>query len=259
MRKSRAAPVRRPTIAKPRGTLESRPDVTPNEITDSLVRIFDRLSVELAQLRRRAAGLPPHALNPHATAIGEILTAWHQNPDYLDGAGNPAPLKLKGAGASLKGLAHSMLLKMDEALLLAELKKLGAVSTDEHELIHIRTRAFPAHADKRLAIQHTLTALDGFIRTLRHNLLSHPGSNTLFHRIAWNEDFDARELPALNVRLRRHGQAFLERLDDWLACKSVPRADRLGDRRGGLGAVGKRRRPRTSSVSVGVYLTVLDK
>ncbi len=100
------------------------------------------------------------------------------------------------------------------------------------------------YEDERLAAQHTLTTLDDFIRTLRHNLDSAPSnSDQLFHRIAWNGNFDDREIPTLKIRARRHGQNFLESFDNWLTRKSLPKS--------------RQKRPRSSThVSIGVYLTV---
>jgi hypothetical protein len=88
-------------------------------------------------------------------------------------------------------------------------------------------RSLPVYEDKQLAIQHTLTSLDSFIRTLRHNLNSTASnSDQLFHRVAWNGEFDARDIPTLKIRVKRHGQNFLESCDNWMtrrtkASKSV--------------------------------------
>jgi hypothetical protein len=106
-------------------------------------------------------------------------------------------------------------------------------------------RSFPAYEDKRLAIQHTLTSLDGFIRTLRHNLDSAPSnSDQLFHRIARCSDFDIKEIPALKIRVKRHGQGFLESFDNWLIRKASTKPKKSS------------RGQKKANVSIGVYLSV---
>jgi hypothetical protein len=106
-------------------------------------------------------------------------------------------------------------------------------------------RSFPAYEDKVLAIQHTLTTLDGFIKTLRHNLDSLPSNaDQLFHRIARRSDFDADEIPALKVRVKRHGQSFLESFDNWLIRKAIPPSKKRNGRK------------RQANVSLGIYLSI---
>ncbi len=97
-------------------------------------------------------------------------------------------------------------------------------------------------------MQHTLTILDGFISTLRHNLDSTPSnSDQLFHRIAWNDNFDIKEIPALKIRMKRHGQGFLESFDDWLTCKAASKT-RVSNRNA-----------KGAQVSIGVYLSIERK
>jgi hypothetical protein len=120
------------------------------------------------------------------------------------------------------------------------------VVTGEGGFIRVLTRSFPAFEDKELAKQFTLSSLNDFIMTLRHNLDSVPANfDQLFHRIARNDDFDRRRIPALKIRVKRRGQNFLESIDDWLTS-----------------ATAKSSRPvpqsRKAKVSVGVYLSVED-
>jgi hypothetical protein len=126
--------------------------------------------------------------------------------------------------------------------------RLGAVTVDENKLVSVHMRSFPVYEDKRLAVQHTLSVLDGFIKTLRHNLHSSPSnSDQLFHRVTWNDAFDRREIPALKVRVKKHGQTFLESFDDWLMRKALPKTskEKPGSKR--------------SKVSIGVYLSIEPK
>ena len=106
-------------------------------------------------------------------------------------------------------------------------------------------RSLPVYQDKQLAVEHTLTSLHNFIRTLRHNLDSDPSNaNQLFHRIAWNADFDSKLIPALKIKVRRQGQTFLESFDNWMMRKSKANSRQSKHRR------------KPKQISIGVYMAV---
>jgi len=246
-RVKRATPA---AMGKAKPATDSSSELRVNEVIENLFDLFKRLGLRIPLRVPRVADnsmarrLSP-ALYPYASPISELLTWWHQDPAYLDNLGNPAPLKLRGRRPSFRSLVHRAVPKMDMSELLAELVRVGAVTVDENGFIHVHMRSISAYEDKRLALEHTLTSLNGFIQTLRHNLNSVPSnSDQFFHRIAWNNEFDSREIPALKIRVKRHGQSFLESFDNWLARKSVSKTR------------GRYPRTRHAKVSIGVYLSV---
>lgn len=225
-------------------------EVSATQVIETLFGLFKDLGINTAYKVSESPNLVTaksrsHTLYPYSSAIGDMLTHWHQYPAYLDEKGNPARIKFGGKRPSFRSLAKLKVPTIDVTFLLSELERLGAVSIDEGKLISVHMRSFPMYVDKRLAMQHTLNILDGFIKTLRHNLGSGPSnSDQLFHRIAWNNNFDSRQIPALKVRVRRQGQNFLESVDDWLTRKALPKTQR---KRGSL---------KRTKVSVGLYLSV---
>jgi hypothetical protein len=216
----------------------------------NLYDLFEHLGIDIVQQGDSFSesvrlDTSSHPLYPYASAIGELLTIWHQDARYLDELGNPKPIKRKGRQPSFQSLVRLSVPSLNEAYLLTELDRLGAVTVGKDNLVNVHMRSFPAYEDKGLAIQHTLTTLDGFIRTLRHNLDSLPSnSDQLFHRIARRGDFDADEIPALKVRVKRHGQNFLESFDNWLSQNSISRSKKND------------RRKRKANVSIGIYLSI---
>ena len=249
--RSRSIPqlrIRKRTKPKKRSSVE----VTRDEVIDNLLDLFQRLEVDKKFPDTKATDPDEskisHDLYPFMSDICELLTWWHQNPQYLDDEGNPLPIKARGTRPSFQHLAQRKVKRVNESFLLSELERLGAVTTDERGLIHVHVRSFPMYEDKRLATQHTLTALDGFIRTLRHNLDSAPSnSDQLFHRLAWNGNFDSREIPKLKIRVKRHGQSFLESFDNWLGIRSLAKTPKSKSPAG------------RAQVSIGVYLSVKNK
>jgi hypothetical protein len=231
---------------------KSSREVTANEVVQNLLNLLEHLGLDVSHLVSHVADIgkikaASHTLYPYASAIGELLTIWHQNSEYLDNLGNPISIKLRGPAPSFHSLAQHAVPNMDESYLLSELERLGAVTIEADKLVQVHMRSFPVYEDKRLAIQHTLATLDDFIGTLRHNLNSAPSnSDQLFHRLAWNGDFDGREIPALKIRMKRHGQNFLESFDDWLMRKTIS-----GTRK-------QNSRVKRTAVSIGVYLSVKE-
>jgi hypothetical protein len=183
--------------------------------------------------------------HPHASLIGELLRVWHQDVRYLDKVGNPMRIKMSGGHRSFRRLAGQAVPNIHPRQILGELLQIGAVSIDGDGYISAQTRSLSVYQDKRLAVMHTLESLNSFISTLRHNLASAvSNSEQLFHRVAWTGEFDPKELPALKVRIRRHGQEFLESCDNWMARRTL---------------TAKSHRKKAAKVSIGVYLSVEER
>jgi Family of unknown function (DUF6502) len=225
-------------------------EVTVDDVIKDLLDLFSHLGLDAGRLASRVVGLDPATipssrLHPHASAIGELLTAWHQDTKYLDDLGSPAPLKMRSRHRSFRRLAEKTLPNMDPKALLTELQHIGAVTIDSNGYIRVQLRSLPVYEDKQLAIQHTLVSLDNFIRTLRHNLNSAPSnSDQLFHRVAWNGDFDAREIPTLKINVKRYGQNFLESCDNWMMRRTKSSTHK------------RRTKRKLVQVSIGVYLAI---
>ena len=240
--------------SRPRTSIEKRRpiprEVTIDDVIKDLLDLFSHLGLDAGRLASRVVDLgpatrPPGRPHPHASAIGELLTAWHQDVKYLDDLGCPVPLKMQSSGRSFRRLAEDTVPNMNPKTLLSELQQVGAVAIDAGGYICVQLRSLPVYEDKRLAIQHTLASLDSFVRTLRHNLNSTvSNSDQLFHRVAWNGDFDAREIPTLKINVKRYGQNFLESCDNWMMRKTKSSARKLRTK-------GKR-----VQVSIGLYLAV---
>jgi hypothetical protein len=225
-------------------------EVTVDDVIKDLLDLFGHLGLDAGRLAARVVDLDPtkmtsSGLYPYASAIGELLTAWHQTPEYLDNLGNPLPILMRTGHRSFRRLADKTVPNMDPKTLLSELERIGAVSIDGNGYIRVHVRSLPVYEDKHLAIQHTLISLDSFIRTLRHNLNSRTAnSDQLFHRVAWNGDLGAREIPKLKIRVKKHGQSFLESCDNWMMRRTKSSGHSSGRKR------------KRAQVFIGVYLAV---
>lgn len=223
-------------------------EISTDDVLRELLELFDGLNLNSGELALRVKKVSRSADNRklrshHASVIGDLLTIWNQDPTFLDSFGNPLPIKMKGGRRSFAVLALRCAPNINAQKILFDLKRLGAVRIGKDGYIHAISRSIPVYEDQRLAAQHTLATLHGFIKTLRHNLNSDASnSDQLFHRIAWNRQFDSRVVPRLKIWLKRHGQHFLETTDNWMTrnSKNSLRRNRKGN----------------SQVSVGLYLAV---
>ena len=71
--------------------------VTVDDVIGVLLDLFEQLQIDAPHLASRVksidhTALASHRLYHHTVAIGELLSAWHQNPEYLDNLGNPLPI-----------------------------------------------------------------------------------------------------------------------------------------------------------------------
>jgi Family of unknown function (DUF6502) len=181
----------------------------------------------------------------YASVIGEVLSYWHREPLYLDKYGNPKALRRTGRGASFQSLVSIALPRASAKQVLETLEATQSVHVDSNGLVTPLRRTIPVFSDKDLAILHTFIALRGFVRTLRHNLDSRPlSADQLFHRIAWNGDFNKNEIGRLKIWVNKHGQSFLESIDDWMKTHSIRRRNTT---KSALAAV---------KASIGIYLSV---
>jgi hypothetical protein len=224
-------------------------EITVDDVIKDLLDLFSFLGLDKGSLASRvvdldSATLASRRLYAHASAIGELLAAWHQHPEYLDQLGNPLPIRFVAGPHSFHRLAKKTVPNIDPKTLLSELERIGAVTIDARRYIRVHMRSLPVYEDEQLAIQHTLASLRSFIRTLRHNLNSAvSNSDQLFHRVAWNGNLDPREIPTLKIRVKRHGQSFLESCDNWMARKAKA-------------STKSRRNRKRAQVFIGVYLAV---
>jgi hypothetical protein len=229
--------------------LTQRSAVTVDDVLAALLDLFSQLQIDAPKLASRVKSLrrsrtPEPRLYSYTATIGALLTAWHQNPEYLDDLGNPVPLSMRGTKRSFTKLAADAVPSMSAPALLAQLERVGAVSVEKERYIHVHMRSLSVYEDRQLAVDHTLTSLLGFIKTLRHNLGSDVlNSNQLFHRVAWSDTLDRSLLPNLKIKLKRQGQNFLESFDNWMMRKTQAHSRTS-------------KKSRQAQVSIGVYLAV---
>lgn len=178
----------------------------------------------------------------YAFTVGEILTCWHQDPQYIGPDGKPLALKLTGRGVSFSNLTSRAGVKMSAKEAYTALANTKAIEILDNGTIRPVRRTLTVFSDHELAIHHTFIALKSIIGTLVHNLESKPQNvEQRFHRIAWSNNLTSMDVNRLRIWLNKHGQRFLETADDWMRQRKTPRRKSQG---------------RRFRASIGTYLSV---
>ena len=228
-----------------------------HEVVNELHKLFKELGIVIHGTRSSSSKKQKSSssISPPATAaisaaqVGEILTTWYQDVQYLDDQGNPIPLPRRGTKRSFETLARAVAPTHDSDQILIQLKNLGAIESDDKDRLIVRMRSLPVYEERQLAAQYTLASLSSFLRMLRHNLgADSANSEQLFHRVAFSGNLNAREIPALKIRVKRQGQQFLESFDNWMAGRSSSRSTRVSK-------AGKY----AAKAAVGIYLAIEDE
>jgi hypothetical protein len=176
---------------------------------------------EIARQRELLAAGDDPAGPAYAGSATRVLSGWHQDPDYLDAGGRPAEISRDGAAPSFADLCGRYAGDIPATALLKELQSAGAVTRQGTRVRALMRHYVPVQFDaEKMAIGASL--LRDHADTVVYDLTRGGGDAARLARRAHNARVDARALPAFRKFLEREGQAFLERVDDWLTQHEAP-------------------------------------
>jgi hypothetical protein len=168
-------------------------------------------------------------------AAQRLLSGWHQDPDYVDSEGMARPIALDGPAPSFVDLCARYSGDLPFSALLKELRSVGAVRNDPDGRLRAAARTYiPLQLDPD-KILRAGDVLNDIGTTVVHDLIAPPRAPLRFERRAENDKMDPAVLPAFREFLDREGQAFLEKVDDWLTRHASEPARDPGHRRIRLG------------------------
>lgn len=196
------------------------------------------------EVRKQRAAIEEEAPSPtYLNSATRVLSGWHQDRDFLDGAGKPLELYANGSesGSGSAGTTFEELWRryggdVPVGALLKELVSVGAVEEAAPGRLRVIARAY---IPRKFDVQKMLRAgdvLEDFGNTVVHDLTCAPEEPLRFERRATHALVDARALPEFRAMLEREGQALLERIDAWLTAHAVPEAETSTRRTVRLGA-----------------------
>lgn len=185
---------------------------------DSRVAILTGLDRRDVRRLRRAAEADEPAAQGYISKPSQVLAAWHHEREFQDAQGAPLPLPLEGDGdgPTLTELVRRIAPALPVTAMIKELKNAGALEElpDGRFRPLARTYVPQPLAAERLRLWSSVLA--DMSNTIEHNFEAATGMPRRFERRAINLRVDRRALPEFQRLLEQEGQAFLEKLDDWL-------------------------------------------
>jgi hypothetical protein len=179
---------------------------------------------EVARLRR-ATRDQGAASQGYMSKPAQLLQAWHHDARYLDSSGKPRELEIEGAEiGSFAELAQRYAPGIPLVALIKELRAAGAVADVAGERLRVLKRHYVPRELNDNLIRLWGSVLRDLATTFEHNVSRNAADPPRFERRAISLRVDAKALPQFREMLEREGQAFLERIDEWITAHEVDAA-----------------------------------
>ena len=170
------------------------------------------------------------------TDATRVLSGWHQDPEFVDANGTPIELPMDGLQDSFKALMKRYggdipPTAMAKELLAAE----SMIKTGSGTYRAISRYYMPTELNTEL-LEIAGSALQDLATTVQHNLTRDANTISRFRGSATNETIDRKAIPEFKEFMEKEGQAFLEKMDDWLSSHQETQADNADSEPVRLGA-----------------------
>lgn len=149
-----------------------------------------------------------------------VLSGWHQDAEFVDQTGAPLELAFDGSDGSFAALARRYAPDLPVVAMFKELAAAGAVARLPDGRVRALKRSYVPQPMAEDQVRLWGSVLHDVGTTLAHNL-TRGDDLPRFERRAVNLRVDSRYLPVFRAFLEREGQAFLERVDDWLTAHEI--------------------------------------
>jgi hypothetical protein len=161
----------------------------------------------------------------YMTKASRVLDSWFHDPQFLDHAGKPRDLSPEGDGVSFAELVRRAAPGLPAVAMLKELKSAGAIAPLPNGALRPLRRYYIPTSMSDEQIRLWGSTIRDLATTIGYNLTRAGNGPSLFERRAVNLHIAASALPAFKAYLEKEGQAFLERVDDWLSEHAVAADD----------------------------------
>jgi hypothetical protein len=178
---------------------------------------------DVRKLRRVEDATPEQGYQSKAS---QVLGAWHHDPEFLDSRGKAAALKIDGDGPTFAALMRRYAPALPVVAMVKELKSALAVEELTDGRLRPLTRAYVPRGLSAERLRLWASVLSDVANTIEHNFTRGDSTPSRFERRALNLNVDRSALPEFRRVLQTEGQAFLERVDDWLSTHQVADAER---------------------------------
>jgi hypothetical protein len=151
----------------------------------------------------------------------QVLHAWYHDARYLDPSGKPRDLEIEGAEGSFADLVRRYAPGIPLVAMIKELRAAGAIGDAEGNRLRALKRSYIPRDLNENIVRLWGSILQDIGTTCEHNLFPDETEPPRFERRAISLRVDPKALPQFREMLEREGQAFLERVDDWINAHEV--------------------------------------
>ncbi len=146
-----------------------------------------------------------------------VLTGWYVDPDFLNSNGRPRLLSVDDKEPDFSTLSRKYASDIPPSAMLKELTRVGAVEETKTGKLRVLTRNYLLSDMDPEAIIRSGSVLADLGETINYNLSRGDNDVTRFEGRATNIHIGPRAARTFRSFLEKEGQAFLERVDDWLS------------------------------------------
>jgi hypothetical protein len=151
----------------------------------------------------------------------QLLHAWYHDPRYLDPSGKPRELEIEGADGSFAELVRRYAPGIPLVAMIKELRAAGAIGDAEGKRLRALKRSYVPRELNEDVVRLWGSVLQDVGTTLENNVYRDEKDQPRFERRAISLRVNPKSLPEFRQVLEREGQAFLERIDDWINAHEV--------------------------------------
>ena len=181
--------------------------------------LIDGLSASVNAEGDRTSSSPIWASSDTHLACTQVVFVWRRDPEFLDAQGNTRPLEESGDVASFVTLCERAAPGQSAEGLLTYLSDLGAVRRLENGTVELLTEsvlACSARPQRKVAPETVLMHLQGFLGTVRSNLLRGVEDPPARFERACYGNIPERLVPVFQQLVAARGQNFIDSIDEWL-------------------------------------------
>jgi hypothetical protein len=151
----------------------------------------------------------------------QVLDGWFHDSDFRTASGEPCDLHVSEGEDSFAALVRRYAPGIPPVAMIKELLAVGAIKQLPDERVRALKRNYIPRELTDNQIRLWGSVLEDVGTALEHNLTRKPSERPRFERRALSLTVERRALPEFEAFLAAEGQAFLERIDDWLATHQV--------------------------------------
>src|SRR6516162_11508385 len=147
----------------------------------------------------------------------QVLDGWFHDPNFRTASGQPRDLHVSEGEDSFAALVRRCVPGIPHVAMIKELRAVGAIEELPDGRLRVLKRNYIPRELTDNQIRLWGSVLQDVGTTLEHNLMRTESEPPRFERRALNLSVDPRARREFEAFLAVEGQAFLERVDEWLA------------------------------------------